>query len=142
MPDSLLSDSIIPPYRPSEDDGYINDYCQEELVAARMSGPFSDPEMHSLCKGHFAACPVHVVVTTDKFGKIKHCIIHNISFHGMASFSVNDLVDSDDFPTKWGMASIVANIMSFSLLLSPSVAFWSSPLFENDCQYPLQVLLP
>ena len=101
MPDSWLPDSIILPYCPSEDDSHINDYFQEELVASCMSRPFSSVEMHALCDGHFMACPVHVVTTTDEFGKIKCCIVCNISFCGAAGFSMNNLIDSDDFPTEW-----------------------------------------
>ena len=117
VPDSSLSDSIIPPYHPSEDDCHIDDYLQEELAADRMSGPFSVLQMCSLCNGHYVACPVHVVTTTDECSKVKHHVVRNTSFHGAASFSVNDLVDSNDFPTEWGTASQVADLVSSFLFL-------------------------
>ena len=92
--------------------------------------------MRSLCNGHYAACPVHVVTTTDEYGKVKRCVVRNISFRGAAGFSVNDLVDSDDFPTEWGTASQVADLVSSSLSLSLLSFFAGSFLAALHLIYP------
>ncbi|TFY75818.1 hypothetical protein EWM64_g8195 [Hericium alpestre] len=108
--DSILPDPIIPPYCPSADDINIDQYLLEELEEGRMSGPYSRSEMEEICGGFFAACPVHAVVTIDENGKVKWHIVRNISYKGDAGYSSNDLVDSDDFPTRWGTASVMADI--------------------------------
>jgi len=36
--------------------------------------------MHTLCDGHFMACPVHVVTTTDEFGKITVSVALSATF--------------------------------------------------------------
>lgn len=113
---STLADSIIPPYRPSNDDIHIDEYLTEEITAGRMDGPYSEREMRKMCGGHFAACPVHVVTQADEVGKLKRRIVRNMSYKGQAGYSVNDLLDSDDFPTEWGSASVVANIVSVVII--------------------------
>ena len=109
---SSLVDNIIPPFRPSSDDWCIDEYLHKECISDRMSGPFSEQGMHALCNGPFTACPVHVITTEDDSSKVKHRVVHNISFQSSVGFSVNDLVDLDDFPMEWGTASKVAEIVS------------------------------
>lgn len=112
VPNSYLADSIIPPYRASDEDGEIDAYLSEEIAAGRMDGPFTESEMRELCGGHFAACPVHVVTQTDEKGKVKKRVVRNMSYAGEQGYSVNDLINSDDFPTQWGSAPVVADIVS------------------------------
>ncbi|TFY81501.1 hypothetical protein EWM64_g2511 [Hericium alpestre] len=75
--DSLLANPIIPPYCPSDQDVHIDQYLQEEILAGHMSGPFTGEEMEEMCRGVFAACPVHVVITQDEDGKVKCRTITN-----------------------------------------------------------------
>lgn len=114
-PGSVLDHSILPPFRASEDDGYIDEYL-EERAAGRMDGPYTEEEMRRMCGGHFAACPVHVVTQLDEAGKLKRRIVRNMSFEGREGYSVNDLLDSDDYPTEWGSAPMVAEIVSTAVL--------------------------
>lgn len=121
VPESRLADSIIPPFRSSDDDGVIDDYLREEIEAQRMDGPFTEGQMRDLVGGHFAACPVHVVTQVGEAGKVKKRIVRNMSYEGLAGYSVNDLIDSDDFPTEWGSASVVAAIVSHQPVPVPFV---------------------
>lgn len=124
VPGSKLADSIIPPYQPSEDDVYIDKYLEEERAASRMDVPYSEEEMREICGGHFAACPVHVVSQTGEVGKVKQRTVRNMSYEGEAGYSVNDLVDSDDYLTEWGSASIVAETVSFAVSCFLGHMYW------------------
>jgi hypothetical protein len=64
---------------------------------------------------------------------IKYCVCHQLSYKGKAQSSVNNKIDSDDFPTCWGKAADATEIVcplnyysSYSMLvplvpLSPSL---------------------
>lgn len=117
VPRSLLADNIIPPYFPSDGDVRIDEYLEEEIVAGRMSGPFTREELEKLL-GTFAASPVHVIETVDDEGNPKYRVVRNFSWVGRETgYSVNDLIDSDEFPTEWGTASKVAGVVSPFLCL-------------------------
>jgi hypothetical protein len=107
-----LTESIVPPIRKSEEDEAIIEYLREEIEALRMDGPYSRFQLEELMGGPFAACPVHVVVKTDEDGNQKRRVVRNISYRGEEGFSVNDLIDSDEWPTEWGTAARVAQIVS------------------------------
>lgn len=112
VPDSLLADTIIPPYHASDYDTRIDRHFEEERAVGRMSGPFSLEEMKGFF-GKFAACPVHVVETVDEDGNPKFRVVRNFSWvGGEVDYSVNDLIDSEDFPTEWGTASRIAELVS------------------------------
>ncbi|TFY50261.1 hypothetical protein EVG20_g11624 [Dentipellis fragilis] len=123
VPNSQLADSIIPLYRPSDDDIHIDQYLKEEISDGRMDGPYTFEEMEELCGGHFAACPVHVVVMADESRKAKHRVVQNISFEGEASYSVNDLIDSDEF------------LMELSRIAPYLIAFLDSFHSNNATKY-------
>jgi hypothetical protein len=87
-------------------------YFEKETSLGRMSGPYSCSQIESKV-GFFRSSPVQVDVVPGVDGNVdKKCICCNLSFKGPVGISVNDQLDSDDFPTRWGTASDVADIVS------------------------------
>jgi hypothetical protein len=90
----------------------ILEYCMDEVKIGRMSGPYTKEEVHSILGGHFATSPLGLVEKAGEPGKFR--IVRDFSFENEDGFAVNNFIDSDDFPTEWGTASQVAEIVSIS----------------------------
>lgn len=61
--------------------------------------------------GHFVSCPLGLVEKAGEPGKFR--IIRDLSYVNKEDgYSVNAFLDSDDFPTEWGTAAQVAEIVS------------------------------
>jgi hypothetical protein len=96
-----------------------------------MSGPFSESELrHEFGQQHLISSPLGAV---DKAGEpVKIRIIRDLSHKGKAPHSVNDEVDTDKETTKWGKASDMAEIVSYST---------SSPVYDRAAIFlPLHTL--
>ena len=117
-----ISETYTPPNHFSVDEHLpdILKYFHEERNLGRMSGPFTKDEVENIL-GPFRTSPiqVHIVLAKDLDPEKKR-ICRNFSFKGVMGFSVNDCIDSDDYPTRWGSASVVEEIVSFrSTIYSP-----------------------
>lgn len=88
----------------------IRAYCADEISLGRMSGPFSETEVQNFLGGHFASSPLGVVEKSGEPGKFR--VVRDLSFRNSDGFSVNSHLDSDDFPTQWGTAAQVAELVS------------------------------
>jgi hypothetical protein len=88
----------------------IRTYCQEEVALGRMSGPFTADEVFEILGGHFVSSPLGVVEKAGEPGKFR--VVRDLSYQNPDGYSVNSLLDSDDFPTEWGTAAQVAEIVS------------------------------
>lgn len=75
-----------------------------------MSGPFTKDQVHDILGGHFVSSPLGVVEKAGEPGKYR--VVRDLSFKNTDGYSVNGQLDSDDFPTEWGTASQVAEIVS------------------------------
>lgn len=88
-----------------------NDYITEELIKGRYLGPYSHDQLFAMI-GHFRSSPLQVVVkkgvdsSPDKFRVCQH-----LSYSESMGHSVNNEIDSDSYPTKWGMAAEFAEIV-------------------------------
>ena len=83
-----------------------------------MSGPFTWDELKEEARGNVIVSPL------DKAGEPgKLCITCNLSFKGIALFSVNDRINKDAFSTKWGMAATIFDLVSLftPVLFTPSI---------------------
>lgn len=89
---------------------FIQDYVDEEVSLQRMSGPYTRAEVERILQAKFVSSPLYVVEKAGSPGKKR--LIQNSSFKDASGLSVNDEIDSDDFPTKWGTAAEVAEIVS------------------------------
>jgi len=93
----------------------IRTYCEEEVALGRMSGPFSADEVFDILGRHFVSSPLGVVEKSGEPGKFR--VVRDLSYQNPDGYSVNGFLDSDDFPTEWGTAAQVADIVSDILVL-------------------------
>ena len=75
-----------------------------------MTGPFSIEEAHHIFGGHFCTTPLGLVQKEENM--TKWWVIRNASKKDSYGVSVNDMIESDDFPTRWSSAWIVAQYVS------------------------------
>lgn len=113
-----LTKTIIIPNHPSimEHLEAVYEYINTELVANRMSGPFSQAEVERILRGYFYCSPF-VVVTQDQGPNLppKIRICRHLSKDAPDMGSVNSFVDKEDFPTRFDMPSRVADAVSLFL---------------------------
>lgn len=81
-----------------------------------MSGPFSKDDCEDILRGPFYSSPLIVITQSQGHGlPDKHRVCRNLS-KGDAKAgidSVNSFINKDDFPTRFDMASKVAEMVSF-----------------------------
>lgn len=91
---------------------FIRNYVTEQVSLQRMSGPYTLREVQTKLGSHFMTSPLGVVDKAGSPGKFR--LIQSCSFKNEDGFSVNDFIDSNNFPTTWGTAAEVAQIVSIS----------------------------
>jgi hypothetical protein len=88
----------------------------DELRLGRYSGPFTREELEGKI-GPFRSSPLQVDVKEGTPGEpTKYRVCRHLSYKGKSRVSINDEIDSDDFPTRWGKAADVAEIVCLSIL--------------------------
>jgi hypothetical protein len=110
----------------------VDKYLFDEKAAGHMIGPFTEPEMERVCGGPFWCCPMTVVHTPadadavpPKPEKFRPCT--NASKKRKDGMSINDQIDSDEFPTRWGPAAQMGEYVSrFTLELVSGPALLSA----------------
>jgi hypothetical protein len=85
----------------------IHEYISSERRAGRYTGPFSRSRLEALI-GPFRSSPLGLVPKTNAPGK--HRLIQDFSFprHDPFLSSINDNINTDDFPCEWGTFAEVA----------------------------------
>ena len=116
-----LSHFSIPRNHPNIIDFHadIKAYISEELRLGRFSGPFTPPQLFNKIRP-FRSSPFQIVTKAGVNGapaKVRVC--RNLSHKGVSGRSVNDEINSDDFPTRWGSAELTASVVSSSLFDFP-----------------------
>ena len=104
----------------------IDEHIQEEISAGRMSGPFTVEEAHTIFGGHFRTTPLGLVQKEP--GSAKWRLVRNASKKDSCGVSVNSMLNSDDFPTRWGSAWMVAQYVSILSFLLDCV--WRTYFFN------------
>jgi hypothetical protein len=95
----------------------IRDYLAEECSFGQMSGPYTHQQIEQELSGHFVSCPLGLVEKAGEPGKFR--IICDLSYKNKEdNYSVNSFLDADDFPTEWGTASQVAEIVCLSTMFN------------------------
>lgn len=114
----LLSESILIKNHPSvmEFPEVIRDYLSEEITACRMSGPFSLRHIEHILRGPVYSSPL--IVAVQQQGPdlpVKYRVCRNLSKDDplTGAFSVNSFIDKEDFPTRFDIAHLVAEQVSF-----------------------------
>ena len=108
----------------------IDDYLQKELLASRMSGPFSHEEAELILRGPFFSSPLVVDVqpqqpgTSDKIHICRH-LSKASKLHPFA----NSHIRKEDFPTCFDLASKVAEIVSLPFVNLFPLHFLYLPLY-------------
>ena len=94
-----------------EHERIIREYIDGELALGRFSGPFTKSELESKI-GFFRSSPIQVVVKDDgPLTPKKYRCCRNLSFKGNQDHSVNDLIGSENFHTRWYDANHCAQIV-------------------------------
>ena len=88
----------------------VDEHIQEEMDAGRMTGPFSIEEEHYIFGGNFHTTPLGLIQKEENTTKWR--VIRNVSKKDSHGISVNNMIDSNDFPTRWSSAWIVAQYVS------------------------------
>jgi hypothetical protein len=108
----------------------IDEYLRKEVLARRMSGPFSREEAELIMRGPFQSSPLIVSIQPQQPGvpdKLRIC--RHLSKATKTHSSVNSHICKDSFPTRFDTASKVAEIVSFrlSVFFSPpySLSFYA-----------------
>jgi len=79
----------------------------DEIHLGHYSGPFTQEELEQKISP-FCSSPLQVNVKEGAPGEpTKYQVCCHLSYKGKAQSSVNNKIDSDDFPTCWGKASDV-----------------------------------
>jgi len=110
-----LTNSVILPNNPSTH-AYMSDvqhYLQKEVLASRMSGPFSRKETEIILHGPFQSSPLIISLQPQQRSmpdKIRIC--RHLSKASKLHASVNSHIHKEDFPTHFDLASKVAEIVS------------------------------
>lgn len=90
----------------------IQDYLSKEVSFSHMSGPYTHSQAKHKLSGHFISCPLGLVEKAGEPGG--YHIIQDLSYNNKEdNYLVNSFLDANDFPTEWGTASQVAEIVSF-----------------------------
>ncbi len=92
----------------SEHMGFIKAYVDEQVGLGRMSGPYSQAEVERILGSPFISSPLSVVPKAN--GKLR--LVQDCSKEDADGLSVNGRIDADLFPTKWGSAAEVAELVS------------------------------
>jgi len=132
-----LLESYCPPNLPSADlyCKIIRTYINDEIKLGRFTGPFMQEELESKI-GFFRSSPLQVAVTGgDNGDPLKHCICRNLSYKGKIGRSMNDKINSKDYPTWWYKATDVAKIVHLKSLsisiFTTDLSFQSSNLSSS-----------
>jgi hypothetical protein len=109
-----LTDTIIFKNHPStlHYSDTIDKYLTDEVVAGRMSGPFSLQHVERILRGAIFCSPLLVSVQVQQPGtpdKLRVC--RHLSKGDKNTPSMNSHVHKEDFPTRFDTASRVANIV-------------------------------
>ncbi|GLB38818.1 hypothetical protein LshimejAT787_0506830 [Lyophyllum shimeji] len=90
----------------------IRTYIADELRLGRFTGPFTRDELEGKI-GPFRSSPLQVATKEGAPGEpTKYRVCRHLSYKGKAHASINDEIDSDKYPTRWGKAIDVAKIVT------------------------------
>lgn len=86
------------------------EYVQEQVALGRMTGPYTQSQVEEVLGGPFKSAPLSAIDKAGSPGKLR--LIQNCSFKHEDGVSMNDFIDPEEYPTTWGTASEVAQIVS------------------------------
>ncbi|THH20436.1 hypothetical protein EUX98_g8586 [Antrodiella citrinella] len=126
-----LAYSFTPPNHSSgiEHLDFITAYIDEQVSIGRMTGPYTRHEVETVLGTPFVSSPLSVVDKAGAPGKYR--LVQNCSYKNDEGVSVNSQINSDDFPTRWGTAAQVAEIISTAPLGAQAASLDIDSAFRN-----------
>ena len=101
--------TILDNYPPARENiNFIKEYVAEQVELDRMTGPYSARAVERILGGPFVSSPLSVVPKAG--GKLR--LVQDCSREDADGLSVNGRIDANDFPTTWGTAAKVAELVS------------------------------
>lgn len=113
----ILESTYLPPNHKSASDtaehkAFVTAYLQEEQELGHVSAPFPEDIVRE-CYGNIRSSPLGVIDKTTPPGEPqKYRLITDGSHKGPDGISINDLIDADDFPTRWHGVEVIAEWVS------------------------------
>lgn len=89
---------------------FIRKYISEQVALKRMEGPYDEKTVKSILQSNFMTSPLFVIDKSGSPGKFR--LVQDCSHKNEDGFSVNDSIESEDYPTEWGNAASIAQIVS------------------------------
>jgi hypothetical protein len=124
----------------------IDEYLEEEVMAGRMSGPFSQQQAEAILRGPFQSSPLIVVFQSQGPGepdKVRIC--RHLSKSSRDIPSVNSFIHKSDFPTRFDTAARVGDMvrLHLSYYFTIAVILHSSPFTSlRQCHFIFIATLP
>ena len=112
---------------------FIKEYVREEVSLRRMEGPYDEKRVKSILKSDFITSPLFVKDKAGSPGKFR--LVRNFSHKNEDGVSVNNAIDLDDYPTEWGNAHSVAQIVGVVAIPHSSLLLVSLRLAA--CEFPV-----
>lgn len=105
-----ITTTIIHPNYPAANEhmAFIEEYVNEQVALGRMTGPYPRAEVERILGSPFISSPLSVVPKAN--GKLR--LVQDCSKEDEDGLSVNGRINTDLFPTKWGSAAEVAELVS------------------------------
>jgi len=106
-------------YKSRDHGRIVQEKIDEEVAAGRMSGPFSREEAYAFFGGPYRTSPLDLVTKPgiDPDSADGWRMVQDMSFKDHKGVSVNDLIDSDDFPSSGSAPQNFADWVSLSCLV-------------------------
>ncbi|OBZ78926.1 hypothetical protein A0H81_01330 [Grifola frondosa] len=134
--EQTAAEDIHPPNHKSgiENLDFIKSYINEQVTLGRMTGPYTRTEVEKILGTPFVSSPLAVVEKPGSAGKWR--LVQNCSYEDENGISVNSQINSDDFPTKWGTAAQVAEIVATAPLGTQAASLDIDSAFRNLPVFP------
>ena len=116
----------------------VDKYLTDELLAGRMSGPFSLQHVENVLRGPIFCSPLLVSIQIQQPGtpdKLRVC--RHLSKGDKNTPSTNSHIHKEDFPTRFDTASKVADIVRSLLLARHFPIFFHRPHLMGLATSPL-----
>ena len=88
---------------------FVRCYAAEQVALGRMTGPYSQSCIEEILGSSFISSPLAVVPKASSAG---YRLVQNCSYRGPDGLSINYSIETAHFPTRWGSAAVIAQLVS------------------------------